>query len=163
MNNNEINGFEIDVFNQYELPVGERFHLSSMFSHRSNKNQKAKCASLDWERGLGTCHHCDETFQLHTFKRNTDKVYIKPDVVWKNNTALSDKVVKFFEDRGISQSTIKKLKITEGKSWMPQFEKEVPTINFNYFINEEIINVKYRGPKKSFKLYKGAEKGILQS
>ena len=159
MTTNEINGFEIETFNQHDLPVGKKDSTCPLCSHtRSTKNQKTKCASLDWERGLGTCHHCDETFQLHTFKRNSDKVYVMPDVVWKNNTTLSDKVVKFFEDRGISQSTIKKLKITEGKSWMPQFEREVPTINFNYFINEEIINIKYRGPKKAFKLYKGAEK-----
>ncbi len=159
MNTTEINGFTIDAFNQYDLKVGAKDSTCPLCSeHRSNKNQKAKCASLDWERGLGTCHHCDETFQLHTFKRETDKVYVKPEVVWKNYTNLSDKVVKFFEDRGISQDTVKRLKITEGNSWMPQFEKEVPTINFNYFINEEIINVKYRGPKKSFKLYKGAEK-----
>ena len=159
MNTAEINGFEIDTFNQYDLKPGAKDSTCPLCSHtRSNKNQKSKCASLDWERGLGTCHHCDETFQLHTFKRTTDKDYVIPDVVVKNNTNLSDKVVKFFEDRGISQATVKKLKISEGNSWMPQFEKEVPTINFNYFINEEIINIKYRGPKKSFKLYKGAEK-----
>jgi twinkle protein len=40
---------------------------------------------------------------------------------------------------------------------MPQFNKEVPTINFNYFRNGELINVKYRGAKKSFKLFKDAE------
>ena len=159
MNTTEINGFEIDKFNQYELKAGAKDSPCPLCSNeRSNKNKNTKCASLDWDRGLGTCHHCDEVFQLHTFKRTTDKTYVIPDIVWSNNTNLSDKVVKFFEGRGISQKTVNKLKISEGKSWMPQFEKEVPTINFNYFINEEIINVKYRGPKKSFKLYKGAEK-----
>ena len=159
MNTAEINGFEIETFNQHGLKVGAKDSTCPLCSeNRSNKNKKAKCASLDWERGLGTCHHCDETFQLHTFKRTTEKTYVIPDIVWKNNTELSDKAVKFFEDRGISQATIKKLKISEGNEWMPQFEKVVPTINFNYFINEEIINVKYRGPKKSFKLFKGAEK-----
>ena len=159
MNTTEINGFQIETFNQYGLKVGAKDSTCPLCSeHRSNKNKNSKCASLDWERGLGTCHHCDETFQLHTFTRNTDKTYVIPDVQWKNYTDLSDKAIKFFEERGISQATVKKLKITEGKEWMPQFEKNVPTINFNYFINEEIINVKYRGPKKSFKLYKGAEK-----
>ena len=41
---------------------------------------------------------------------------------------------------------------------MPQFKKEVDTIQFNYYINAELINIKYRGPQKSFKLVKGAEK-----
>ena len=157
MNAQEINGFEIENFNQYDLPVGKKDSVCPLCSHnRSPKNQKAKCASLDWERGLGTCHHCDETFQLHTFKRKTDKVYVKPQVT--PTFDYSDKVVEFFKSRGISMQTVNDLKISEGKEWMPQFEKEVPTINFNYYINEEIINVKYRGPKKAFKLYKGAEK-----
>ena len=157
MNTTEINGFEIDKFNQYDLPVGKKESTCPLCSHnRSPKNQKSKCASLDWERGLGTCHHCDEVFQLHTFQRKTDKEYTKPPA-W-NQTNLSDKVVKFFEDRGISQKTIKDMRITEGVEWMPQLEKKVNTIQFNYFINEEVINIKYRGPKKSFKLFKGAEK-----
>jgi twinkle protein len=40
---------------------------------------------------------------------------------------------------------------------MPQFQKEVETIKFNYFRNNELINVKYRGAEKSFKLEKDAE------
>ena len=76
MNTTEINGFEIDKFNQYDLPVGKKESTCPLCSHnRSPKNQKSKCASLDWERGLGTCHHCDEVFQLHTFQRKTDKEY----------------------------------------------------------------------------------------
>ena len=157
MNTTEINGYEIDQFNQYDLQVGKKESTCPLCSHnRKTENRKKKCAMLDWERGLGTCMNCDEVFQLHTFARKTDKEYTKPPV-W-NQTDLSDRVVKFFEDRGISQQTLKKLKITEGVEWMPQLEKKVNTIQFNYFINEEIINVKYRGPKKSFKLYKGAEK-----
>jgi len=157
MNTTEINGFDIENFNQYDLPVGKKDSICPLCSHnRSAKNQKTKCASLDWERGLGTCHHCDETFQLHTFKRKTDKDWVKPDVT--PTFDYSDKVVEFFKSRGISMKTVNDLKISEGKEWMPQFEKEVPTINFNYYINEEIINIKYRGPKKAFKLFKGAEK-----
>jgi len=157
MNTQEINGFSIATFNQYDLPVGKKDSICPLCSHnRSPKNQKSKCASLDWDRGLGTCHHCDETFQLHTFERKTEKEWVKPPAPVKSK--YSENVEKFFTERGISMKTVEKLGITEGKEWMPQFEKKVPTINFNYYINEEIINVKYRGPKKSFKLFKGAEK-----
>ena len=112
----------------------------------------------DWERGLGTCMNCDEVFQLHTFERKgaADKVYIKPE--WKNNVMLSDNAVKWFESRGISQRTLIKMKITEGSEWMPQTSKEENTIQFNYFINNELINIKYRDGRKNFKLVKGAEK-----
>ena len=157
MNTTEINGFEIEKFNQYDLPTGKKESPCPLCSKdRSSKNQKSKCASLDWDRGLGTCHHCDQVFQLHTFRRKTEKEYVRPE--WKNNTELSDKVVQFFANRGISQETLVKMRITEGSEWMPQFEKHVSTIQFNYFENGELINIKYRGPQKSFKLVKGAEK-----
>jgi twinkle protein len=112
----------------------------------------------DWERGLGTCMNCDEVFQLHTFKRKggTDKEYVLPE--WKNNTELSAGAVKWFEERGISQKTLTNMKISEGSEWMPQVSKEVNTIQFNYFINDQLINTKYRDGRKNFKLVKGAEK-----
>ena len=44
------------------------------------KNHKKKCSSYDWERGLGTCHNCNKSYQLHTYERKgaTDKEYIRP-------------------------------------------------------------------------------------
>ena len=159
MNTTEINGFLIDIFNQYDLEVGKKEGVCPLCSaDRKPTNQKAKCAMYDWERGLGTCMNCDEVFQLHTFKRkgNADKDYIKPE--WKNNILLSDKAVKWFENRGISQKTLVKTKITEAVEWMPQTNKEENTIQFNYFINNELINIKYRDGRKNFKLVKGAEK-----
>ena len=155
----DINGFEIDEFNVHGLDANKKDQICPKCSpNRSPKNQKAKCASADWERGLLTCHHCSEITQLHTFKRKggSEKTWVRP--VWENKTELSDKVVKFFEERRISQSTLTAMRVTEGLEWMPQYRKEVPTIQFNYFINNELINVKYRGPAKSFKLVKDAEK-----
>jgi len=159
MNITEINGFIIDQFNQYDLEVGKKEGVCPLCSHnRKPENRKAKCAMYDWERGLGTCMNCDEVFQLHTFKRkgNVDKEYTKPE--WKNNILLSDNVVKWFEKRGISQKTLVKAKITESQEWMPQTNSIENTIQFNYFINNELINIKYRDGRKNFKLVKGAEK-----
>ena len=159
MNTTEINGFQIDVFNQHKLEVGKQEGICPLCSaNRKPQNRKAKCAMYDWERGLGTCMNCDTVFQLHTYKRkgNIDKTYIKPE--WKNNVLLSDKAVKWFESRGISQSTLIKAKITEGEEWMPQTGKKENTIQFNYFINNDLINIKYRDGRKNFKLVKGAEK-----
>ena len=50
------------------------------------------------------------------------------------------------------------MKISEGSEWMPQTSKNENTIQFNYFINNELINIKYRDGRKNFKLVKGAEK-----
>ena len=155
----EINGFTIDVFNQYDLEVGKKEGVCPLCSaDRKPENRKAKCAMYDWERGLGTCMNCDEVFQLHTFKRKggSDKVYVKPE--WVNATNLTDNVIKWFEGRDISQSTLKQLRVSEGVEWMPQTGKNENTIQFNYFINDELINIKYRDGRKNFKLVKDAEK-----
>ena len=82
MQTTEINGFLIDNFNQHKLETGKKQGICPLCSvDRKPKNQKAKCASYDWERGLGTCHNCNNSFQLHTYQRkgDVDKVYIKPE------------------------------------------------------------------------------------
>ena len=71
---------------------------------------------------------------------------------------VSEAVIKWFEGRGISKQTLYELQITDGPEFMPQTGKEENAIHFNYFIGDELINVKYRDGRKNFKLYKGAEK-----
>jgi twinkle protein len=155
----EINGFEIDEFNQHKLEEGKKQGICPICSHdRKPKNKKAKCASYDWERGLGTCHNCNTSFQLHTYKRkgNSEKVYVKPEKVLMK--APGSKVEDWFKTRGISKQTLSDLKITEGPEWMPQTGKTENVIKFNYFMGGELTNVKYRDGRKNFKLFKGAEK-----
>ena len=159
INNTEINGFVIDKFNQYDLQVGKQEGLCPLCStDRKPENQKRKCASYDWERGLGTCHNCNRTFQLHTYQRkgNVDRVYVKP--LHANIEVPGTKVQEWFKSRGISQATLTDLKVSEGPEFMPQTSKVENAIHFNYYIGDELINIKYRDGRKNFKLYKGAEK-----
>ena len=156
----EINGFLIDEFNQHGLKEGASQGICPLCSHtRKPKNQKAKCASYDWERGLGTCHNCDTTFQLHTYQRKgaSEKVYVRPETP-ANFNEVSTNVETWFGTRGISKQTLRDLQVTEGSEFMPQTGKHENTIQFNYFIGDQLINVKYRDGRKNFKLYKGAEK-----
>ena len=95
MQTSEINGFLIDDFNQYGLAEGKPQGTCPLCSSdRQPKNQKAQCASYDWERGLGTCHNCNTSFQLHTYQRKgaSEKVYIRPDTptVQKVSTKVED-------------------------------------------------------------------------
>ena len=158
----EINGFQIDNFNQYKLEEGKTQGTCPICSpDRKPKNEKAKCASYDWERGIGTCHNCNKTFQLHTYKRKgkSEKIYVKPIVDNSiEKPAVSEAVIKWFETRGISKETLQELQVTEGQEFMPQTGKTENAIHFNYFIGDQLINIKYRDGRKNFKLYKGAEK-----
>jgi twinkle protein len=165
MQTTEINGFLIDQFNQYKLEEGKSQGICPLCSpDRKPKNEKAKCASYDWERGIGTCHNCSKTFQLHTYERKgkSEKVYVKPERDAVIDSGLdypyNEKVLKWFSDRGISQDTLQELRISEGQEFMPQTGKTENAIHFNYFVGDQLINIKYRDGKKNFKLYKGAEK-----
>ena len=155
----EINGFEIDEFNVYKLEEGKTQGICPLCSHnRKAANKKLKCASYDWKRGLGTCHNCNQTFQMHTFKRKGDaqKEYTKPEPTDEIN--ISQKAEDWFKGRGISSQTLFDLGVSEGLEYMPQTSKVENTIQFNYFIGGELVNIKYRDGRKNFKLYKGAEK-----
>ena len=163
MQTTEINGFLIDEFNQHKLEEGKKQGICPNCSpDRKPKNQKAKCASYDWERGLGTCHNCNTSFQLHTYQRKgaSEKVYVRPTVKVdvERPEFVSDKVIEWFKTRGISQQTLFDLRIDEGPEFMPQTGKTENVIKFNYFMGDQLINIKYRDGRKNFKLYKGAEK-----
>ena len=93
-------------------------------------------------------------------KENKKPKYFKP--IWKNNTFLSDKLVKWFEtERKVTQTTLEAFKISEGCEWMPNKKKgvggQINTIQFNYFLDGELINTKFRDSDKNFKLVKDAE------
>ena len=66
--------FEIEKYNQYNLPQGAKYSICPICSkHRKKKTQK--CMMLDWEKGLGSCQHCGEIIQLHSYKRKKDDSY----------------------------------------------------------------------------------------
>ena len=150
----------IDNFNQYSLDTKATQGICPWSDeHRKPENRKKKCSSYDWERGLGTCHNCNKTYQLHTYKRKGDseKNYIRPDSL-ETNKPVGSKIIDWFKSRGISQKTLKDLNVSEGSEYMPQTNKKENAIKFNYMIGGELINIKYRDGRKNFKLYKGAEK-----
>lgn len=140
--------FEIH-FKKYS---GEEQSTCPMCSE-TRKKKTDKCFSYNHDKKVGRCNHCGEALIL---KPEHVKEYKRPPE-WKNKTELSDKVVKWFLSRGIHQETVKHFKISEGPEFMPQVGKEINTIQFPYIRGGDVVNVKYRGPKKEFKMYKDAE------
>ena len=68
-----------------------------------------------------------------------------------------NQVVDYFNKRGISNATISHFNITQSVEWMPKQQTEIPVICFNYYRNKELVNIKFRGKEKDFKLAKNAE------
>jgi twinkle protein len=152
-----INGFKVEKYNIHSIPEKEKYWICPLCSSLRKHNTE-KCMTVHWESGSGKCHHCGEVVQLHEWsKKQTTKEYKIP--TWNNSTELSDAVVKWFEARKIDQFILRLLKINSGETDMPGKDGWVKmnTIQFPYFRCGEIVNIKYRGAKKEFKMFKDGE------
>ena len=121
----------------------------------ARKNKRDRSLSVNLENGAFNCHYnaCDFRGYAVEFQKEK-KEYVKPQARLEK---LSKKSIDWFESRGISNNTTLRMGITESKEWMPQFEQEVRCICFNYYRNEQLVQIKFRGPGKSFKMSKDAE------
>lgn len=123
----------------------------------TRKKKNDPCLSVNVVEGKYNCWNdtCDFKGIVGAAYEPKPKEYVRPKFV--NTTALSENAVNWFFKRGISQKTLNEVKISEGKAWMPQTQKEENTVQFNYFRDGELINVKYRDGAKNFRMVKDAE------
>jgi twinkle protein len=121
---------------------------------KNRKKSKLKVLQYYANENRAYCFHCNATFfEYKPYVK--EKQYTVPE--WKNITELSNRAVKWFTGRMISQETLVKMKIYTTKEWMPQFDKEIEVICFPFFQDKVLKNIKYRGQNKTFKLFSGAE------
>jgi twinkle protein len=120
---------------------------------QDRKKKNTACFSYNSQKELGNCSHCGKHFYK---KRDDNKTYVRPE--WTNKTQLSDRLLTWFLQRNINQQTLIDMRVTESVEFMPQVGGDRNTINFNYFRDGKLINVKYRDGEKNFKMFKDAEK-----
>ena len=116
------------------------------------RNKKERCLSVDVDKGLYNCHHCGWSGSASKFSTRID--YALPH---RESTGINERVLKWFDARGISESTLLHWKIGESLEYMPQVNKKRRVINFNYYRDNQLVNVKYRDSQKNFKMVSGAE------
>lgn len=136
----------IDIKNR----TGEFTMTCPKCSHK-RKKKNIKCLSVNTDKGLYNCHHCGWSGNVNLYEK---KEYVKPIPV---KIELSENIIKWFKRRGISETTLVNWKITESREYFPQSNEIKTAINFNYYRNGELINIKYRDNKKNFKLFKDGE------
>ena len=116
----------------------------------SRKDPRDKCLSVNVSEGIWNCHNCG----WHGTAKKNEKQYVSPPPPSPN---LSEKVIGYFKERGVSGNTLMRYKISDGKVYMPQVEEEVNAIMFGYYVNGKLVNIKYRDARKNFKMVSGAQ------
>lgn len=151
------------------LAYGHGRHVRSIcpFCNERRTNKKDKCLSIDRETLAYYCHYCNTKGYLKSKMSNVlsneqkmfkpkMKKYIKPKPV-DTDKSLSDSLLEWFRTRGISAGTLKKAKVTQETAWFPQLNRKSGCVAFNYFLDGELINSKYRTRGKDFTLISGAK------
>lgn len=139
--------------------------------HEQRHDKRDKSLSVNLETGEFNCHYCgfsgcaaekepwereDRPWRNAAPIRREKPVYKKPAPRQVSQT-MSEKALKWFSGRGISEKTLLAMKVTEGLEWMPQKNGKANTVQFNYYHNGELVNTKFRTGDKCFKLCSGAE------
>lgn len=127
----------------------------------TRKKKYDKCLAVDQEKGVWYCHHCG----WHGGLGNTEKERIEAKKHFEMphfvHCDISDqKVLKWFRDRGISRETLSVFKVSSGMAWIqgPNGGGKTNTIQFPYYLNGQVVNVKYRTGDKRFRQEKNAQK-----
>lgn len=138
--------------------------------HADRSDKRDRSLSINLETGEFHCHYCgfsgcaaerEEWEQERPWKnyapiRRAAKQYRRPTPK-PEQPQFSDKVLAYFKGRGISEATLRRMRITEGDEWMPQKQGNAHTIQFNYYLDGALVNTKYRTGDKCFKLVQGAQ------
>ena len=138
---------------EFEPKRGEETPAPCPECESDRKHKGKKSFSWNNKSKVGYCHHCKASFFEFTTKEK--KEYAVPNPV--NKTDLTDKAMKWFEGRAISQKTLLTLKVYSGDEFMPQVGKVQSVICFPFFVDNKLVNIKYRDGAKNFKLVKDAE------
>lgn len=139
-------------------------------SHTRKKHPHDKPLSFDTDTGLYFCHHCGWTGKLNTSQSSTrygsplehherPREYRRPTPPGPADDNALELRNAWLATRGISVETADDAMVTSGLAYMPQNDggDPIPTIQFPFYRDGELINVKFRARGKQFRMEKDAE------
>lgn len=121
--------------------------------HKSDHDRSTDLA-VNAIKGTWYCHRCD-------FKGSLKKEFIKPafNKIESKAVPVAENHFNYFEKkRGIPRNVILRNKITKDKIYIPGPNEEKAVICFNYYIGDNLVNIKYRTIDKQFCQVKGGAK-----
>lgn len=164
------------TFDQLDIDIrswragNQKVFCPKCHDQRSDKRDKSLSVTLvNGENGMEgpyRCHYCT----WGGFATQHEPKGIAPRKDYKlpeeKLTPLSQATIDWFARRGIHETTLQRFKVTESTEWMPASKvidgKQIPegkqrVICFNYYRDGKLVNIKYRGKLKNFRLESGAE------
>ena len=111
------------------------------------KKSREKCLSVDIDEKIWFCHHCGESGG-----HKEAKTYFKP-VFKKPESKLPNNVIEYFKKIGIPEKVLANNNIGYGKSF-----SDANGIQYPYYKDGEVVNIKHRTSDKRFRQEKDAEK-----
>ena len=143
MNADKLIKIGIDLRNKWS---GEVKTTCPKCAHqRKKKNDPSLGVNID--DGVWKCHHCGWSGSVNQYVRPESRPLVKTEGIFA-----------YFTKRGIKSETVTHFKVSEGNEWMPQDQKEHKVICFNYFLEDDLINIKFKTSDKMFKMVKDARK-----
>tara|TARA_R100000655_G_scaffold108196_2_gene159737 strand:+ start:3055 stop:4737 length:1683 start_codon:yes stop_codon:yes gene_type:complete len=111
----------------------------------TRKNKSDQCLSVNVDEGIWHCHHCSWKGSLNKKVKHLTIPIEKPS---PPKTELPEEVYKWFEERCITRAVVDAEKIGYDNRW----------IQFPFYKDEEVVNIKSRTADKKFRQTKNAEK-----
>lgn len=141
---------------EIEIPPGASGNIRTLCPKCSPDRKKAsdKCLSVEVDKGTWICHHCDWRGCLKTGEDFKPMKFARPTYTVK---PMPNEAAEYLKARGITQDIIEQEKIGFGKSF-----KDKGAIQFPYFKNGIVVNIKHRARDKTFRQEKDAEKCLYR-
>lgn len=126
----------------------------------ARRNKRARCLSVNHDKGVFLCHHCGWSGGLGTGEQSRPmivKSWRKPQYV-PEQVSPTEEAVRWFAARGITREAMQRNCIGVCTAYFPQLEDRASAVTFPYLRGDEVVNVKYRTKDKHFRMEAGAER-----
>lgn len=147
--------FKIENINS-SGPTEQRAHcpeceIRMPYKHSHSRNSLDLAVNV--EKKTWMCWRCGWVGSL---KERTIETEYKPVVKKSKVLEKQEKMIEYFRGRGIAPQVINRNKITAEEVYFPHLNANSKAIAFNYFIGDDIVNVKWRNGNKEFLQVKDA-------
>lgn len=157
----------VEDFQHYLSGRSGQVKVRCPFCDEMRSDKRDKSLSIDATTYLYHCHYCQASGVLRSKmgeilskdQRNFQpkkKTYSRPTKKIKTDKKYSESFLSWFQGRCISEDTLRKAKVTQETEVMPNVGK-TGVVAFNYYLNGELVNIKFRTREKGFKMVSGAQ------